>query len=130
MPNERRVTDAIKTTGVPVYTHTCGRIGDRLELMLATGTQGIDTLDPPPLAIRNSDGKARIVGRAFIKGNMNGVELLAMKTEEEVIAHASERLRSANPRRLYSQHRLFRAPQNRTLEIRIAVPVSEAHGGY
>lgn len=29
--------------------HTCGAIGDRLELMAETGTDGIDTLDPPPL---------------------------------------------------------------------------------
>ena len=49
VPYERRLTEAIKNAGSTVYTHTCGRIGDRLDLMEETGTQGIDTLDPPPL---------------------------------------------------------------------------------
>ncbi len=98
VPYERRVTEAVKTTGVPVYTHTCGSIGDRLELMLETGTQGIDTLDPPPLGNTElADAKARIGDKVFIKGNMNGVELLAMQTREEVIAHASERIRIGKP---------------------------------
>ncbi len=41
VPYERRVTDAIKTTGVPVYTHTCGHIGDRLELRLRPARRGL-----------------------------------------------------------------------------------------
>jgi uroporphyrinogen-III decarboxylase len=49
VPYERRVTSAVKSTGTVVYTHTCGSIGDRLDLFVETGTQGIDTLDPPPL---------------------------------------------------------------------------------
>jgi len=50
LPFERAVIAGIKAHhDVPVYTHTCGAIGDRLDLMLATGTDGIDTLDPPPL---------------------------------------------------------------------------------
>ena len=53
VPYERRVTEAVKAQGVPVYTHTCGRIGDRLELMASTGTMGIDTLDPPLLGMWN-----------------------------------------------------------------------------
>ncbi|GAG80735.1 unnamed protein product, partial [marine sediment metagenome] len=44
IPYERKVTDAVKKTGTPVYTHTCGHIGDRLDLMVETGTMGIDTL--------------------------------------------------------------------------------------
>lgn len=32
----------------PIYTHTCGAIGDRLNLMKETGTDGIVTLDQPP----------------------------------------------------------------------------------
>ena len=98
IPYERRVTEAVKTAGVPVYTHTCGSIGDRLELMIETGTQGIDTLDPPPLGNTElADAKARIGEKVFIKGNMNGVELLAMKTKEDVIAHATERIRIGKP---------------------------------
>ena len=94
IPHERRLNEAIKAAGVPVYTHTCGSIGDRLELMAETGTQGLDALDPPPLGNAElADAKARIGDRLFIKGNMNAVELLAAKTKEEVIAHAAERIR-------------------------------------
>ena len=94
MPYERRVADAVKSPGVPVYTHTCGRIGDRLELMAETGTDGIDTLDPPPLGdVELAEAKRRIGDRLFIKGNMNSVALLAYMTKEQVIAEASECIR-------------------------------------
>jgi hypothetical protein len=94
MPYERCVADAAKSLGVPVYTHTCGRIGDRLELMMETGTDGIDTLDPPPLGnVELAEAKRRIGGKLFIKGNMNSVALLAYTTKEQVIAEASECIR-------------------------------------
>ncbi len=93
VPYERRVTDAVKAIGVPVYTHTCGKIGDRLELMAETGTQGIDTLDPPPLGnVELAEAKRRIGDQLFIKGNMNSVSILAYATREQVIAEASERI--------------------------------------
>ncbi len=98
LPYERRVTDAVKAQGVPVYTHTCGKIGDRLELMADTGTQGIDTLDPPPLGnVTLADAKRVIGDRLFIKGNMNSVALLAYKTPAEVIAEATACLRAGAP---------------------------------
>ena len=81
LPFERSVTAAVRATGVPVYTHTCGTIGDRLELMVETGTEGIDTLDPPPLGNAELvDAKRQIGDRVFIKGNMNAVELLQAYT--------------------------------------------------
>lgn len=132
VPYERRVTDAIKMTGVPVYTHTCGHIGDRLELMLATGTQGIDTLDPPPLGNTElADAKAIIGGRAFIKGNMNGVEILAMKTAEEVIAHASERLRIGKPGGGYILSTACSVPpKTEPWKLELLVPLAEKLGVY
>ncbi len=94
IPYERRVTDAVKALDVPIYTHTCGRIGDRLELMAETGTQGIDTLDPPPLGnVELAEAKRRIGKTLFIKGNLNSVALLAYETKTQVIAEASERIR-------------------------------------
>jgi len=84
--------------GVPIYTHTCGRIGDRLELMAETGADGIDTLDPPPLGdVELAEAKRRIGDRLFIKGNMKSVALLAYTTKEQVIAEASERIRIGKP---------------------------------
>ncbi len=98
VPYERRVTEAVKAVGVPVYTHTCGKIGDRLELMVETGTQGIDTLDPPPLGnIELADAKRLIGDRLFIKGNLNAVALLAYRTPEEVVAEATACLCAGAP---------------------------------
>jgi uroporphyrinogen-III decarboxylase len=98
LPYERRVTEAVKASGVSVYTHTCGKIGDRLEQMAETGTQGIDTLDPPPLGnVDLAEAKHLIGDRLFIKGNMNPVALLSYTTKQEVIAEASRCLRDGAP---------------------------------
>ena len=95
IPYERRVADAVRAAGVPVYTHTCGRIGDRLDLMLQTGTGGIDTMDPPPLGNTElADAKAQVGSQVFLKGNMDSVVLLRAKTREEVVAHAADRIRT------------------------------------
>lgn len=97
-PYEQRVTRAVRAAGVPVYTHTCGKIGDRLELMVETGAQGIDTLDPPPLGnVELAEAKRLIGDRLFIKGNMNSVALLGYQTKEQVIAEASRCLRDGAP---------------------------------
>ncbi len=53
LPYEKKVAAAVKKKNTVVYTHTCGQIGDRLDLMMETGTMGIDTLDPPPLGNTN-----------------------------------------------------------------------------
>jgi hypothetical protein len=83
---------------VPVYTHTCGAIGDRLELMAETGTDGIDTLDPPPLGdVELADATRRLAGRLFIKGNVDPVGTLLRGTPEAVRADAEARLAIAGP---------------------------------
>src|SRR5215211_4622805 len=98
VPYERRLSDAVKEHHVPVYTHTCGKIGDRLELMEQTGTMGIDTLDPYPLGnVALSDAKNGVGQRLFLKGNMNSVSMLEYTTPEEVIAEASERIQIGKP---------------------------------
>ena len=98
VPYERRVADAVKKINVPVYTHTCGKIGDRLELMEQTGTMGIDTLDPHPLGnVELADAKNGVGQRLFLKGNMNSVSILEYTTKEEVIAEAAERIEIGKP---------------------------------
>ncbi len=69
---------------MPVYIHTCGAIGDRLELLAASGADGVDTLDPPPLGnVDLADAKRRIGNRLFIKGNIDPVNTLLRKSREE-----------------------------------------------
>lgn len=83
-----------------VYTHTCGAIGDRLELMEATGTDGIDTLDPPPLGtVDLADARRRLSDHVFIKGNIDPVNTVLRGTPEDCHRDALQRIAIAGPRR-------------------------------
>jgi len=95
LPCERKVIAGVKAAhpNLPVYTHTCGAIGDRLELMEETGTDGIDTLDPPPLGtVDLADAKRRLGGRLFIKGNLDPVGTLLEGTAEQCYEAARRRI--------------------------------------
>jgi uroporphyrinogen-III decarboxylase len=98
LPFEARVIAGFKARcpSTPVYTHTCGAIGDRLELLAETGTDGIDTLDPPPLGdVRLADAKARVGARLFLKGNLDPVGAVLLGTPESVRAGAARCLEAA-----------------------------------
>jgi hypothetical protein len=99
LPFEKKVVRGIKACrSLPVYTHTCGMIGDRLDLMLASGTDGVDTLDPPPLGtVKLEEAKRLLQGKAFIKGNINPVDTLLKGTVEQVRRDARHRLEIAKP---------------------------------
>jgi hypothetical protein len=98
LPYETEVVRRIRASGVPVYTHTCGRLGDRLELLAATGIDGIDTLDPPPLGnVDLEDAKRRVGRRVFFKGNIDAVNTLLAKGREEVRRDALWRLQVGSP---------------------------------
>ncbi|MBI4580439.1 MAG: hypothetical protein HY718_12095 [Planctomycetes bacterium] len=74
VPYERQVVGAIREFGLPSYVHTCGAIGDRLDLMAETEVDGIDTLDPPPLGtVDLARAKAEFGRRFFFKGNLDAV---------------------------------------------------------
>lgn len=74
VPYEARVARAVREEGGFVYTHTCGAIGDRLDLMAETGLNGIETLDPPPLGtVDLLTAKETLRDRLFIKGNIDPV---------------------------------------------------------
>ena len=97
LPYERLIIDGIKAKyDVPIYTHTCGSIGDRLELIAATGTDGIDTLDPPPLGnVSLADAKKRIGDKLFLKGNIDPVNTVLLGTPEQVAEQASRCMQAA-----------------------------------
>ncbi len=132
MPYEKRVTEAVKETGTVVYTHTCGSIGDRLDLMVETGTMGIDTLDPPPLGNTNlADALKELDGRVFVKGNMNAVEFLNFKTKEEVTAHAVNRITIGKPGGGYILSTACSvAPRTEPWKLELLTPLSEKLGVY
>ena len=132
VPYEKRVTEAVKAAGGIVYTHTCGRIGDRLDLMEATGTQGIDTLDPPPLG--NGDlavAKRDFGDRLFFKGNMNSVAILDYKTKQEVIAEATNRIQIGKPGAGYILSTACSvAPRVEPWKLELLTPLAEEIGRY
>ncbi len=100
LPHERRVVQAVRQArpGTPVYVHTCGAIGDRLEAMLEAGYAGVDTLDPPPLgSVDLPDAVQRLKGRAFIKGNMDSVNTLLRGGVDKVRRDARMRVETAGP---------------------------------
>jgi hypothetical protein len=132
LPYEKKVVQAVKQAGGVVYTHTCGRIGDRLDLMEETGTMGIDTLDPPPLGnVDLSKAKEQIGQRMFIKGNMNSVDILEFTTEDQVREHAAGRIRIGKPGGGYILSTACSvAPKVEPWKLEMLVPLAEEIGRY
>jgi Uroporphyrinogen decarboxylase (URO-D) len=133
-PYEKQVVDGIKAIrpDLPVYVHTCGSIGDRLELMLESGYNGVDTLDPPPLGnVELADAVERLSGKAFIKGNMDAVNTLLNGTLEEVIADATKRIQTAGPQGGYILSSACSvAPHVEPEKLKALVDVAEKHGRF
>lgn len=93
-PYEDRIYDAIARGGIKSYVHTCGAIGDRLDLMSETGVDGIDTLDPPPLGTVNlAEAKSRYGQRFFFKGNLDAVNEMLGADDETFERAVKQRIR-------------------------------------
>ena len=134
LPYERRVIAAAKQEfpGRPVYTHTCGAIGDRLDMMEATGTCGIDTLDPPPLGtVDLADARRRLRPDTFIKGNIDPVNTVLLGTPDLVRADALRRIQIAGGGGGYILSTACsvppRAPPENILELRRAAEQAAHH---
>ena len=84
LPYEQRIINAIRGKGKHVYIHTCGSIGDRLELMRESNASGLECLDPVPVGnvdLENAFG--RIGNDLFIKGNIDSVNSLLFANDEK-----------------------------------------------
>ncbi len=89
LPYEKIIAQTVRRMGVHAYTHTCGAIKDRLELMFESGVSGIECLDPPPLGdVELEEAKKRTRERGFIKGNMDSVNTLLRADRESILADA------------------------------------------
>lgn len=100
LPYEKKVIGEVRRRfpDLFIYTHTCGSIGDRLDLMLETGTAGIDTLDPPPLGtVELAEARPILAGKAFIKGNLDPVNTILRGSIDDVRRAARERLEIGRP---------------------------------
>jgi len=96
IPAESKIAEAVRKEGAFSYTHTCGAIGDRLELMMRAGVSGIECLDPPPLGnVDLADAVERCNGKIFIKGNMDPVNTLLRGDAEKVNRDVTKILQTA-----------------------------------
>lgn len=87
VPFEKRLVDAVREMepDMPVYLHTCGSLNDRLELIIETGFQAIECLDPAPLGnVDLEDACHRLKGHMAIKGNLDSVNLLSSPDNAEI----------------------------------------------
>ncbi|MGM0473304.1 MAG: uroporphyrinogen decarboxylase family protein [Bacteroidota bacterium] len=93
IPAQREIAMLCREKGVSCYCHTCGEIDDRLEMIIDTGFSGLECLDPPPLGnVKLEEAVRRIGDRAFIKGNIDPVNMLMNGTPEQVREDAIRRL--------------------------------------
>lgn len=91
LPYESQIIAAIKSKGKFAYLHTCGAINDRLELMIESGTSGLECLDPKPLGdVDLVDAKRRLGTKVFIKGNIDSVNTLLFGKPRKIIVDVSE----------------------------------------
>lgn len=132
VPYERAVNTTIKDAGAIVYTHTCGSIGDRLDLMAETGTQGLDTLDPPPLGDGDLETAKRDFGDVFFfKGNIDSVALRNYTTEQEVADVVKEKIRIGKPGGGYILDVACAvAPHVEPWKLEMFTPLAEEYGKY
>src|SRR5258706_12016541 len=99
LPYERQGVAGIKEHfDIPISTHTCGAIGDGRGLISATGSNGIDTLDPPPLGtVELAEAKNQTSGKVFLKGNLDPVNSLLLAKPQTVREAVGRCLRDAAP---------------------------------
>ena len=98
LPFESRLAKAVRDAGGAIYTHTCGAIGDRLDLICRTGVSGIECLDPPPLGdVQISEAVEQLQGRIFIKGNIDPVNTLLRGDDQKIRDDVGAVLEAARP---------------------------------
>ncbi len=85
LPFETRLATAVRAEGASIYTHTCGAIGDRLDLMCRAGVSGLECLDPPPLGdVDIQEAVSLLMDKIFIKGNVDPVNTLMRGDADKV----------------------------------------------
>lgn len=131
-PYEARVAEAVHAAGLPVYTHTCGAIGDRLDLMAATGIDGIDTLDPPPLGtVDLAAAKGEFGQRLFFKGNLDAVHEMLQADDEAFERAVLQRLQIGQPGSGYILSSACSvAPRVRAERLLRLAELADRHGRY
>jgi len=132
MPYENELFRAIHEMGSKSYVHTCGAIGDRLDLMAETSVDGIDTLDPPPLGTVNfEEAKAMYGQRYFFKGNLDAVNEMLNADEAAFKKAVRDRIKIGKPGSGYILSSACSvAPHVRPERLKQLAEMAEEFGGY
>ena len=122
----------IQHHGIPAYVHTCGAIGDRLDLMAATDVDGIDTLDPPPLGtVDLAKAKAQFGRRFFFKGNLDAVNEMLQADDAAFERAVRQRLEVGKPGSGYILSSACSvAPHVKSERLARMVELAEQYGRY
>jgi len=131
-PYEDQVFRAIHSYGSKAYVHTCGAIGDRLDLMGETCVDGIDTLDPPPLGtVDLAEAKSRYGDRFFFKGNLDAVNEMLNADDQTFEQAVKDRIRIGKPGSGYVLSSACSvAPYVKPERLRRLVELAEQFGKY
>jgi len=132
VPYEKSVARAIREHAIPSYVHTCGAIGDRLDLMADTGIDGIDTLDPPPLGtVDLAKAKADFGQRFFFKGNLDAVNEMLAADDEIFVQAVVNRLKIGKPNSGYILSSACSvSPHAKPKRLKMMVDLAEEFGQY
>lgn len=132
LPYESQIARAVRERGVHVYTHTCGAISDRLEMMVESGISGLECLDPPPLGdVRLEEAKKRVGNKVFIKGNIDPVNTLLMGKLEDVEKDAMQRVDAGKPGGGFILSTACSiAPHTKREHVQVLARVAEERGYY
>ena len=131
-PYEDEIFRVINRSGSKSYVHTCGAIGDRLDLMSKTSVDGIDTLDPPPLGtVDLQEAKSKYGQRFFFKGNLDAVNEMLNADDQTFERAVEERIRIGKPGGGYILSSACSvAPHVRPERLRRLVELAEKLGEY
>jgi hypothetical protein len=133
LPFERKIIRNVQEVfPIPIYTHTCGSIGDRIDLMLQTGTNGIDALDPPPLGtVDLAEAKRVTHGKAFLKGNIDPVNTLLSANRETITEDVKYRLSIGKPGGAYILSTACSvSPHTPPEHVELLIALSQEYGLY
>lgn len=132
LPYEKQIAQAVRKKEIHVYTHTCGAVSDRLEMMVETGISGLECLDPPPLGdVDLEEAKKRIGSEVFIKGNIDPINVLLKGTPEAIRKDAEEKIGIGKPGGGFILSSACSiAPHTRKEHIQILGEVVESAGLY
>jgi len=132
LPQLTRLAQALKPEPAFSYVHTCGFLGDRLELVAASGVDGIECMDPAPLGdVELADAKRRVGDRIFLKGNLDSVNMLWRGSDEEAELAIRNCLRDGMPEGGYILSTACSvAPGVPPERLQRLLPLAEELGGY